>query len=161
VTTVKAEEFDSTDFVSISWALYNFCLEQIIGLSSWRQQFQQAAVRSRFNYSEFNRVEVYKQLESLDTVNVLFQSPGQRALRRQTASLPTTEPFSPNCNSRCARHSSLEGNFYQASIYAWNPYRDDKTITNVTGETTFQRLPPTLIIRGVVGGFPDNLVAYE
>jgi hypothetical protein len=68
LATIKAEDFDSTDFVSISWALYNFCLEQIIGLSSWRQQFQQAAVRSRFNYSEFSRVELYKQLESLDRV---------------------------------------------------------------------------------------------
>ena len=27
------------------------------------------------------------------------------------------------------------GNFYQASIYAWNEYRDDKTITSVKYDT--------------------------
>ena len=27
------------------------------------------------------------------------------------------------------------GNFYQASIYAWNAYREDKTISNVKYDT--------------------------
>lgn len=65
---IETEEFEDGDFFAIAWALYNFCLEQIIGLPSWRQQFEQAAVRSRFNYSEFNRRELYKQLEALDKV---------------------------------------------------------------------------------------------
>jgi hypothetical protein len=66
--SVTVEEFEAGDFFAITWALYNFCLEQIIGLPAWRQQFHQAAVRSRFNYSEFNRTELMKQLESLDKV---------------------------------------------------------------------------------------------
>jgi hypothetical protein len=66
--SISVEEFEPGDFFAIAWALYNFCLEQIIGLPAWRQQFQQAAVRSRFNYSEFNRTELIKQVESLDKV---------------------------------------------------------------------------------------------
>jgi hypothetical protein len=46
------DEYEISDVVSVLWGLYNYCLENIIAQTSWRQQFEQAAVRSRFNYSD-------------------------------------------------------------------------------------------------------------
>jgi hypothetical protein len=56
------------DVFAVLWGLYNYCLENIIEQASWRQQFEQAAVRSRFNYSEYNRKALFGELENLDRV---------------------------------------------------------------------------------------------
>ena len=61
-------EFGQDDVITVLWGLYNYCLEVIIGQANWRQQFDQAAVRSRFNYSDFNRKALFGQLETLDKV---------------------------------------------------------------------------------------------
>ena len=65
---IEAGEFDKQDVIAVLWGLYNYCLENIIGQTTWRQQFDQAAVRSRFNYSEYNRKSVFAQMENLDRV---------------------------------------------------------------------------------------------
>jgi hypothetical protein len=65
---VTKGDFDQDDVFAVLWGLYNYCLEIIIEGASWRQQFEQAAVRSRFNYSEFNRRALFGQLENLDRV---------------------------------------------------------------------------------------------
>ena len=61
-------EFAVDDPVPILWALYLYCLSNIIEMPNWRQQFEQAAVRSRFNYSDFNRNALFTQLDSIDKV---------------------------------------------------------------------------------------------
>jgi hypothetical protein len=65
---IKTEEYDTSDLFAVLWAIYTNCLENIIEMPNWRQQFEQAAVRSRFNYSDFNRKALFQQLESLDKV---------------------------------------------------------------------------------------------
>ena len=61
-------EFRVDDPVPILWPLYLYCLSNIIEMPNWRQQFEQAAVRSRFNYSDFNRNALFNQLDSIDKV---------------------------------------------------------------------------------------------
>jgi hypothetical protein len=65
---ITEADFVQNDVVAVLWGLYNYCLENIIGQTTWRQQFDQAAVRSRFNYSDYNRKSLYAQLENLDQV---------------------------------------------------------------------------------------------
>ena len=66
--TIDGDNYDQADIFAVLWALYNYCLENIIEQNSWRQQFEQAAVRSRFNYSDYNRRTLFAQLENLDRV---------------------------------------------------------------------------------------------
>jgi hypothetical protein len=65
---VTQDDYELDDVVPILWALYLYALDNIIGMTNWRQQFEQAAVRSRFNYSDFNRRMLFQQLENLDKV---------------------------------------------------------------------------------------------
>jgi hypothetical protein len=67
-TVLANGDFEPADVFAVLWGLYNYCLENIIEQSSWRQQFEQAAVRSRFNYSDYNRRVLFAQLENLDRV---------------------------------------------------------------------------------------------
>jgi hypothetical protein len=67
-TALQNDDFQEADVVTVLWGLYNACLENIIEQSSWRQQFEQAAVRSRFNYSDYNRKALFSELENLDRV---------------------------------------------------------------------------------------------
>lgn len=65
---IASDDYQPDDVFAVLWALYNYCLENIVEQASWRQQFEQAAVRSRFNYSEYNRRALFAQLENLDRV---------------------------------------------------------------------------------------------
>lgn len=65
---IDSEDYPESDLVLVLWALFNYCLENIIEQASWRQQFEQAAVRSRFNYSEYNRKTLFNEVENLDRV---------------------------------------------------------------------------------------------
>jgi hypothetical protein len=67
-SSIESDTYVDGDVFAILWALYANCIENIVDIASWRQQFEQAAVRSRFNYSEFNRKKIYEHLESLDKV---------------------------------------------------------------------------------------------
>jgi hypothetical protein len=67
-TVLAEDDFETSDIFAVMWGLYNYCLENIIEQASWRQQFEQAAVRSRFNYSDYNRRALFGQLENLDRV---------------------------------------------------------------------------------------------
>jgi hypothetical protein len=50
------------------WELYEHCISVIVENSSWRQKFSQAAVRSRFNYSEYNRKMLLNELVQFDKI---------------------------------------------------------------------------------------------
>jgi hypothetical protein len=63
---VEEENYQQSDVIPIIWSIYNYCIDSIVDMPAWRQQFGQAAVRSRFNYSEFNRKTLFQQLEQLD-----------------------------------------------------------------------------------------------
>ncbi|WP_342736308.1 AIPR family protein [Bradyrhizobium sp. B117] len=65
---IKTDDFEVDDVIAVLWGVYSYCLEMIIEQPSWRQQFEQAAVRSRFNYSDYNRRTLFGQLENLDRV---------------------------------------------------------------------------------------------
>jgi hypothetical protein len=67
-TALQNDDFQEDDLITVLWGLYNACLENIIEQASWRQQFEQAAVRSRFNYSDYNRKALFGELENLDRV---------------------------------------------------------------------------------------------
>ena len=50
---------------------------------------------------------------------------------------PTTvlDAFLKSASRTRGRQELKAGNFYQASIYAWNAFREDKTITTVKYDT--------------------------
>jgi hypothetical protein len=67
-TVYENDDYKEDDLIPTLWAVYNYCLENLVNQTSWRQQFEQAAVLSRFNYSDYNRRTLYGELINLDTV---------------------------------------------------------------------------------------------
>jgi hypothetical protein len=67
-TVIENGDFREDDLIPVLWAVYTYCLENLVHQTSWRAQFEQAAVRSRFNYSDYNRRALYGELINLDTV---------------------------------------------------------------------------------------------
>jgi hypothetical protein len=55
-TVIENGDFREDDLIPVLWAVYTYCLENLVNQTSWRAQFEQAAVRSRFNYSDYNRL---------------------------------------------------------------------------------------------------------
>src|SRR3954454_4508110 len=49
------KDYTQFDLLNVLWELYEYVFGVVVDNTSWRQQFSQAAVRSRFNFSEYNR----------------------------------------------------------------------------------------------------------
>jgi len=85
-------EFDVDGSVPILWALYLYCLSNIVEMPNWRQLFEQASVRSRFNYSDFNRNALFNGLDiSIKSINAgRYLLSGRKAWRPTKVSSTTS-----------------------------------------------------------------------
>lgn len=62
---MRLEEFEQDDLVAIAWSVFRHCIEQLMG-GAWKQSYQTARNRTRFNHSTDTRMRIYRELDQLN-----------------------------------------------------------------------------------------------
>ncbi len=62
---IRTESTKEDDIVSIAWYAFRHVIDQMMA-SPWKQSYQTARNRTRFNHSNETRSKIYKELDQLD-----------------------------------------------------------------------------------------------